>query len=271
MKSILLYIDNDKGLKARIQAALDLARHSQAHITCLQPLNYEIFAPGDFYGSAMVAAIPEIKKAAEDLREEVEHQIRDEDVSWDWHTVSGMASVKLLEHSPLHDIILVGPHDLWREKDGPSFLVGELAIKSPIPVLVVPKNWNRLDLAAPIMVAWNGSAESCTALRQSVPLLSDASNVILANVSEEKDRQQFDFPSDEGARYLSRYGIACEILEISRGKAKIADTLFASASERGCGLIVMGAYGHSRFAEFLFGGVTRRALSDPEMPILLAH
>jgi nucleotide-binding universal stress UspA family protein len=40
---------------------------------------------------------------------------------------------------------------------------------------------------------------------------------------------------------------------------------------RECGLMVMGAYGHSRLAELLLGGVTRKMLTEPQMPILLAH
>jgi nucleotide-binding universal stress UspA family protein len=35
--------------------------------------------------------------------------------------------------------------------------------------------------------------------------------------------------------------------------------------------MVMGAYGHSRLAEMLLGGVTRKMLADPQLPILLAH
>ena len=271
MKSILLHIDADNCLEARLQAAMDIARAHDGHITCLHAVNYEIFAPGDFYGSAMAAAIPRIKKAAEDLRKEVEADLANEDVAWEWRTVHGMAETKLLEQSALHDVIIVGPHDMGREGAGPSILVGELVLKAPVPVLVIPGNWKRLDLSAPLMVAWNGSSEACVALRAAAPMMSSSSEVILASVAEKDDRDRFDFPPVEGAKYLSRHGIDAEILDIPRGDAKISDTLFSAAETRGCGMMVMGAYGHSRLSEFLFGGVTRRALSEPQMPILLAH
>ncbi|MDX1704625.1 MAG: universal stress protein, partial [Altererythrobacter ishigakiensis] len=67
MKSILLHIGDDEGLEARMQVALDLARAFEGHITCLQAVTYEIFAPGDFYGSAMAAAMPVIRENAEAL------------------------------------------------------------------------------------------------------------------------------------------------------------------------------------------------------------
>jgi nucleotide-binding universal stress UspA family protein len=90
-------------------------------------------------------------------------------------------------------------------------------------------------------------------------------------VAEEKDKPRFDFPALGGAEYLSRHGITCEVVEVPRGAAGIAETLFSAAQMRECGLMVMGAYGHSRLAELLLGGVTRKMLTEPQMPILLAH
>ncbi len=270
MKSILLHINNDDGMEARMQAALDLARAHDAHITCLQAVSYEVFAPGDFYGSAMAAALPKIREAAEKHREEMETDLANEDVSWEWMFLHGMAETRLLEQSPLYDLLVVGCHDVGRTK-GVSHMVGELVLKAPCPVLVVPDELKRFDTAAPVLVAWNGSSESCVALRNALPLLKAASKVFLASVAEEKDRERFDFPPVKGAQYLSRYGIEAEMVEIPAGEGKVADVLAAAAQSRECGLMVMGAYGHSRLSEMLLGGVTRRAINDPDLPIFLAH
>jgi len=272
MKSILLHISDDSGLEARLQVALDIARASEGHVTCLQAVNYEIFAPGDFYGSAMVAALPRIKEAAEELRNRIETRLTLGDVSWDWETCSGHAEIRLLERSALHDIIIVGPNDLGEDgARSPSGMAGSLALRAPVPVLVVPVHTKSFDVQAPALVAWNGSSEACVALRQAVPLLAMSDAVYLATVAEASDKQRFDLPPVEGARYLSRHDIDAELLEIPRGEAKVADTLFSAASMRECGMIVMGAYGHSRLAELLLGGVTRRSLTDPQLPIFLAH
>ncbi|MHA7818993.1 MAG: universal stress protein [Erythrobacter sp.] len=272
MKSILLHIDDDTCLEARLQVAMDIARACDAHVTCLQAVSYEVFAPGDFYGSAMAAALPQIKQAAEDLRAKVEADLANEDVSWEWRFLYGMAERHLLEQSALHDVIVVGPHDIGEEGSrGPSAMAGELALKAPVPVLVVPGDTRRFDPSAPVLVAWNGSSEAAVALRGAMPLLGLAGKVFLATVAEEDDKHRYDFPASEAAKYLSRHGIEAELVEIPRGKAKIADTLFSAAQMRDCGLMVMGAYGHSRLAEMLLGGVTRRMLSNPQMPILLGH
>ena len=272
MKSILLHISGDPCLEARLQVALDMARVYEGHITCLQAVNYEVFAPGDFYGSAMAAAIPRIKEAAEELRARVEAKLAHEDVSWEWEYCSGQAEVKLLERSALHDIILAGPNDVGQDGlRSPSSMAGALALRAPVPVLVVPGHVKSFDVTAPVLVAWNGSSDSCVALRQAVPLLAKSDAVYLATVAEASDKDRFDLPPVEGARYLSRHNIEAELVEIPKGEAKVADTLFAAANMRECGMVVMGAYGHSRLAELLLGGVTRRSLTDPQMPICLAH
>ncbi|NJO36026.1 MAG: universal stress protein [Rhodospirillales bacterium] len=269
MKSILLHIDHDRSLQARLQVALDIARATNGHITCLQAISYEVFAPGDIYGSAIAAAMPVIKDNAEKLRVVIETQLEHEGVPWDWRFVYGIASQRLLEASPLADLVIVGPNEAGER--GPSPLVGDLVIKARSSVLVVPGDTTNFDPSAPMLVAWNGSSEACHALRSAVPLLACSCKVTLASIVEERDSARFDLPSTEGANYLTRHGIACEMLELPCSAPSIAETLLSAAQLRECGLMVMGAYGHTRLAEMLLGGVTRRVISDPGMPVLLAH
>lgn len=272
MKSILLHIDGDQCMDARLQVALDMARACDAHITCLQAVSYEVFAPGDFYGSAMAAAMPRIKEAADALRTKLETELANEDVSWEWRFIYGMAEQRLLEQSPLHDVIIVGPDDIGEEgSKAPSAMAGELALKAPVPVLVVPRDASQFNVRAPVLIAWNGSSEAAVALRAAKPLLALSDKVYVASVAEENDQQRFDFPANEAGKYLSRHGIEAELVSIPRGEAKIADTLLSAAQMRECGMMVMGAYGHSRLAQMLLGGVTRRVLSDPQLPILMSH
>lgn len=271
MKSILVHAADDTAMEARMQVALDIARATGAHITFLQAVSYEVFAPGDFYGSAMAAALPQIREAAEEFRAKTEADLANEDAVWDWKFLYGMAENKLLEQSALYDLIIVGPHDIGEKGDRPSRMAGELALKAPAPVLVVPDKTKRFDVNAPVLVGWNGSSEAGVAMRAAVPLLQHASEVYLACVAEENARERTDFRLDEGAEYLSRHDIKAEIVEIPRGDAKVADTLFSAAKTRECSMIVMGAYGHSRLAEMLLGGVTRRSLTSPQLPIFLAH
>jgi nucleotide-binding universal stress UspA family protein len=271
MRSILLHIGNDTGLEARIQASLDLARAFDAHLTCLHSVNLPIFAPGDIYGSALAVSLPAIEEAAAHLRKKVEGDLANEDVKWEWREYNGPVEYRLLEQSALNDVIVLGASDVADEDDGPSRLAGELLARARTPVLVIPKALKRLDCSGPALVAWNGSTEASNALRSALPLLQRASSVILGSVAESSKRKRYDLPPTQGAEYLSRHGVDCEMVEIPQGGGSISETLFTLAASRGCAYMVMGAYGHSRLAEMFLGGVTREALTAPKLPVFMAH
>jgi nucleotide-binding universal stress UspA family protein len=52
---------------------------------------------------------------------------------------------------------------------------------------------------------------------------------------------------------------------------RISDVLARHARDMNADLLVMGAYGHSRFREAILGGATRNMLEQAEVPVFLAH
>ncbi len=51
----------------------------------------------------------------------------------------------------------------------------------------------------------------------------------------------------------------------------IGETLEACTKSCKADILVMGAYGHSRFKEFVLGGATRSLLARPPLPIPFSH
>ena len=70
---------------------------------------------------------------------------------------------------------------------------------------------------------------------------------------------------------LSRHGIRAEVSILARTMPRVSDVMMRFATEHGCDLIVMGAYGHSRFRESILGGATRDLLERTEVPLLMSH
>ena len=70
---------------------------------------------------------------------------------------------------------------------------------------------------------------------------------------------------------LSRHGIRAEVSILARTMPRISDVMMRFANEHDCELIVMGAYGHSRFRESILGGATRDLLERTEIPLLMSH
>lgn len=269
MKSILLHIYDDAGLECRLQAAFDLARAFGGHITCLHTTPYQDYLLVD---PRLASALPvefsdemEAKRLA--MQEKVERRLRLETIPWTWIHVDQPSADSLIKRSPLSDIIVLSLDDRTTEYGRSQTLVAAVATGALPPVLAMPASVDALDLNASMLVAWNGSAEASTALRAAVPLLQLAHSVHLVEVAERPSI----FPADAGARYLSRHGIEAEIMQRQPVDGSISKAILLAALETNAGMIVAGAYGHSRLREFLLGGVTRSLLTESKFPLLFAH
>ncbi|WP_256077609.1 universal stress protein [Massilia sp. YIM B04103] len=130
-----------------------------------------------------------------------------------------------------------------------------------------------------VLVAWNASKEAARALHEALPLLARAASVHLAIFDAELRPGVYgENPGEEVQLWLERHGIRAGIVlrqgarqGLLKRPADIGDALLALASELGSDLLVLGAYGHSRFRETLLGGVTRTVLESMHLPVLMAH
>lgn len=268
MRSILLHIADDHCLEAKTQVALDLARAFGGHMTCLQAVPYEYGVPGDFYGGFMADLIPVLREAAEKVRERCESRLAPEDVTWSWDHEDGPPAEHLLRRSALSDLVVLGSHEPFGR--GPSTLAENIVLRGRTPIMLVPEHAKGLDCSGTALIAWNGSEEASRALKAAVPLLAKARSVVLASVTGEPDGRT-DFPAVEGAEYLARHDIGCQMIEFPLGRGSVADVLAEAAAARDAAYVVMGAYGHFRIVEAALGGVTRRLFAKPPLPIFACH
>ena len=86
----------------------------------------------------------------------------------------------------------------------------------------------------------------------------------------------FDPPHGKGmghdiAALLAHHGANVSVREMLSDGNNIGDMLLQEAKANACDLIVMGGYGHSRFREWVLGGVTDSILTESHLPILLSH
>lgn len=270
MKSVLLYANQDMGLEARLQAALDAVRLSGGHLTCLQVTPFDAFVMADPFGGvyALPSVLYEVRKAEDEHRAQLEERLGREGVSWDWLRFDGGPAQFIVGRSRLSDlIVLTLPAAPGQEEDGPAGLVAEVAVHARAPLLAVPQDSRGCDLSGPAVVAWNGSPESAHAIRLALPILTRASSVNIVTVSDDRT----DFPATEACEYLARHGLRPELHEWPREGRSVADALLDAASVLGGAYMVMGAYGHTRMREAVLGGVTRAMLRRSNVPLLLAH
>lgn len=269
MKTVLLYANEDSGLESRLQAALDVVRAFDAHLSCVQVTPFDAFIMGDPFGG--VYALPTLLEAvrtAEDAhRARLEGRLRSEGVSWDWFRYDGSPAQVVADRSRLSDLIVLSLPEAGGASDGPLSMVGDVALHARAPVLAVPQSSRSLDCLGRAAVAWNGSLEAAHALRLTLPMLARASQVHIVEVTEDKA----GFPATDASQYLARHGIRSELHEWPGSGRSVADALDDAAQALGANYVVMGAYGHSRLRESVFGGTTRDMLHRGALPLLLAH
>ena len=127
------------------------------------------------------------------------------------------------------------------------------------PVLIVPA----APLAAlpeTIVIAWKAAPEAARAVTAAMPLLSAAKQILIVTVAEEQG-----LSDEEGARLMTAlgwHGLNASTRHLRPDRLGAADTLLAAAAEQ-YALIVMGAYGHSRLREWIFGGFTDTCCAAP--------
>lgn len=164
-----------------------------------------------------------------------------------------------------HDIVLIG----LEEGNPTSRTTAESVVfGSGRPVVLLPE---AIDAGAfdHVAIAWDGSRVAARAAADARPFLAKAKKVSVLTVADEKK-----LVVEDGARLaasLRRGGVEAEAVVLHGKGAAVARTLQDGAKERGCGLLVMGGYGHSRVRDFVMGGATEGVLKSLSMPVMLSH
>lgn len=270
MKTILLHIHADAGQESRLQAALDLTRATDGHLICLQPTPFRQYVSMDIFGGAhvMPGVLEAVREEEARVRQRVEGQLAGENISWEWRAVDGDTVDALEKAARLADVVVVSLADAMLPiEENPADIAGTLAMHAPCPVLAIPVGAGDFRVADIVMVAWDGSREAGRALRLATPLLCYASTVHVVTVS----RDDSDLPDLDAVAYLSRHGIAAELHSWPAKGRSVEEVLCAASGELSASWMVMGAYGHSRLREIVFGGVTKFILKQAPLPLLLAH
>ena len=260
MRSILVHADRRAGAAARLETALSLARAMNGHVSVLIDTPVARYIAMDPMGGSYVASDALKQAMADDDANaaEIEERLRREDVPFDIIRSEAEPVEALARAARLADVAVLSRS---------GGLAGELALVSHTPVLALGDD---APLAMPlgkVCVAWDGGDEAAIALRGAVPLLAGCESVELLTVAEKPG----GFPPTDALRYLSRHWVKAELQELQR-RGSTEETLAVAVGQAGADLLVMGAFGHSRVRQFLFGGVTRYFLEEAQSPpLLLAH
>jgi nucleotide-binding universal stress UspA family protein len=78
-------------------------------------------------------------------------------------------------------------------------------------------------------------------------------------------------PGSDVGLYLARHGARVKVDTIEAEEIDAGNLLLSHAADLSSDLIVMGAYGHSRFGELVLGGATRTMFDSMTVPVVMSH
>jgi len=264
MKNILLLVHDDHGQEARLQAALDITRAVEGHLTCIDVTPYPVIA-GDTLGFGETVVLLDESESEAKNKSVISDRLSREDVSWSWIDTQAEIANAVLDATDLADLIILNcaldgfPMPDMRD------ITSRIVARVSAPVLAVPEGLERFELDR-ALIAWDGRPSSAAALRAAVPLLAFAKEVEIFT-AHGPDNQT---GPEAAAAYLSRHGIKASIRTTDIGKFH-ADFLIADEAKMfRADYIVMGAYGRGRLRE-TFGGTTKNLLTKSMHPLLMCH
>lgn len=187
-----------------------------------------------------------------------------------WLVAEGYLHQALAHAANWHDLlVLEAGGDSPFSNVGP---LGHILLTCGLPCIVVPESFEDDVSLDAIAIAWKGSAESVRALHAALPLLRRARRVVLIEGDSAETFTSVGWnPPLEIDAYLARHGLQVERLRCAADDEASGTELLRMAAEAKVDLLVMGAYGRTRFSEWILGGATRHVLQHSRIPLFMRH
>lgn len=196
-------------------------------------------------------------------------------------SLTGEVATVCTEPTALHDFVAVRSLfadvsivlDTLRE-DETAFhdIVYGLLFKAPGPLMLNVEKESKALAPKNVFVAWDSSIPAARAVRAALPLLKMAKEVTIATFDADTSRSgDGENPGSDLATWLSHHGCTVNVQEYVTGSKSVAQSILFRARETTADLVVMGAYGRSRWNERLFGGTTETMIKQQDVAVLMSH
>ena len=270
-KDIVVHLAQDERSGVRLDVAAEMAERHEGKVTGVYVLSRLIlpgFASFELSAEVYKRLDTEQRSLAEDAERQFTERMAKTGGPYEWRLMTGEPVDVVTESAHYADITIVGQTD---PDDGNSVggMADSVVLGAGGPVLIWPYAGSFAVPAETIMLAWNGTREAKRALSDALPMLRQASKVIVLGIDTGDGRH---IPGAEVSAHLARHGVTAEARHtLTSSEIAAGDALLSEISDHGASLLVMGGYGHHRMRELLLGGVTRDILRQMTVPVLMSH
>jgi nucleotide-binding universal stress UspA family protein len=272
--TVMAGLSIDQPNKARLEIAGQLAERFGARVLGTTAAEFSpplYFTSGEQAQKLIDQGRAAIKSRAAELEREFRTAMQNRGTEVEWRSAEDFPSRYIVEQARACDIIVVGEASRGAISD-PFVQVNpsDLVMQAGRPLLIVPDACDWLDLRS-VLIAWKDTVEARRAVTDALPLLRKATEVTVAEIAEEQANRPAALSRvRDVAAWLSRHGVSASE-QVPEDCGEAGGLLERIASEVGAGVVVAGAYGHSRFREWILGGVTRRLINPLNRCSLLSR
>lgn len=273
--TVMVGLALDQSNEARLQVAGELAERFESTIVGVAAAR---FAPPLYFtdGAEAQGLIDEgeasITRRLAGLEAQFRAATKNRGGHAEWRSAQDFPTRFLLAQARCADIVVSGGQSPAFSDAFALASPKDLVMQAGRPLLVVPDRVNWLDLRS-VLVAWKDTPEARRAVADALPMLRKARDVTIVEIPEQDDDRSLVMAGvTDVAAWLARHGVTAtaRVSEGARNEPAAAQ-LEKVAGDVGAGLIVAGAYGHSRFRELILGGVTQHLVTQSTRCVLLSH
>jgi nucleotide-binding universal stress UspA family protein len=273
-KTILVHLNDHRRAEAVLEPAAQLATSFNSHLIGLHVYAAVPASPIPMASSVLGPIVAAERKNSELIADAFQRltEKRQFVAEWQFQKVPHVDLASLvMERGRAADLIVAGQTDPEWELSPLLDFPERLALESGRPVLVIPYAGRYPSLGRRVVIAWKSGRESARATFDALPLLQSADSVHILEIRQRGDDASTLAPDTSIAAALARHGIKPEVRTSIASDISVGDEILSRAADLSADLLVMGAYGHSRFRELVFGGATRHIAKHMTLPTLFSH
>jgi len=263
-KTVMVGLALDRPNDACLRVAGDIAERFGARIigvaaSDLRPPMY--FADGDFAQKLLDEEAAAIERRLSELEAEFRASIERRATAVEWRSARSLPVPYLLQQARAADILVVGARSETLVDPSAAPDPSDLLMQAGRPLIVVPPAVQWLDLRS-VLIAWKDVREARRAVFDALPILAAAKEVTIVEIPEQDGgRTEALAHVADVAAWLRGHGITANTVVPEKAGAVTAQ-LENIAAHVGAGAVIAGAYGHSRFREWVLSGVTRHLATE---------
>jgi nucleotide-binding universal stress UspA family protein len=271
---ILLPIDQGGTSPACVKAALTLAKQFSAELEVLHPclaawqrLPYATELSPYYFQELINTGSEQVTFEKGEAKAWCDEAVKSSGVAIEFCSIEGLIGPTVAMRARVSDLTVLptieaSQSSFWTtSRDAALFDSGR-------PMLAVPEG-SPVTFGETVVIAWKDNGEATRAISAAKPFLATAKRVRLIAVDEGDEEEDQSLPAM--ADYLGRAGFEVESARVECGSREVGAALLQEASSAKKGMLVMGAYGHRRWKEWAFGGVTQYVLRHATLPVLMMH